>query len=123
MELSPGSMETGTRGSSRLITSKDMGGIPGWTADSFRVSGGIIKCTGKEPLSGQMAENMKDSMSTKRNRDMASLVGLTEESIWETGRMESKMGEAYIGIRRELRERDCGVMAKKLSGLIDIVAS
>ena len=62
MAVLPGSMEIVIRDNSKQIISKAMVDIPGLTVVSSKGFGDITKCTGKEHLSGQMAENTKDSM-------------------------------------------------------------
>ena len=62
MAVLPGSMEIVIRDSSKQIISKAMVDIPGLTVVSSKGFGDITKCTGKEHLSGQMAENTRDSM-------------------------------------------------------------
>lgn len=81
--------------------------------------GKTTKCMAEESLSGLMVVNIRASMSMIKKKDMENSVGLMEDVIADSGKMENKMEKVLTEIKRELKRMVFGSMGKKLSGLID----
>ena len=62
MDVSPGQTETNTKESSKIIILRDTEDTFGWMVENMKDFGKQIKCMVKELLSGQMVEDMQESM-------------------------------------------------------------
>jgi hypothetical protein len=51
---------------------------------------------------------------------MESSHGLMVDATKANGKMANKMEKVFIATKKELKDQDYGLMAKKLNGLIDI---
>lgn len=87
--------------------------------ESTKDPGRTTKCMVEESLSGLMVVNIRASMSMIKKKDMENSVGLMEDVIADSGKMENKMEKVLTEIKRELKRMVFGSMGKKLSGLID----
>ena len=67
-------------------------------------------------LFGPMEEDIKDSTSTIKSKDMDSSHGKMVEYTVANGRTESRKEEVSSSVKMESKKQEYGVMAKKLDG-------
>lgn len=111
-----GSMGVDMMASSRPTISRASDTMSGPTGGNIREYGRTTRCMETECSHGRMDDATKETISTTRRKDMASLPGQTAGHTRDIGKMANKMAEECIKTKMVYSEADCGVMARKSNG-------
>ena len=112
-----GPMEQLTTANFLKTTLKDRVSTTGLTAAHTKASGQTTKCRAKTASSpGQMAEDMKETISMIRKKVMGFSTGRMEENMMENGSMGSSMGKRHIHLVEGKQNKGSGLMERGLIG-------